>query len=687
MSKKVIKTSVRGLDDSYQPYSGKEGISKTLFTNAKQTDIDTLYNIIKASPEVTGCFQAIIEDIMADEWRFDGSDSAINKVWEFQYKSDFYNILTNAILDLLITGNAYILKLSVDEEKINQVISTLEKNLAKNLGVVSKQQLEIIKQEYKKPKDLQLLKASTIKINYDETGKILSFKQEVKNNERVYLPKDIIHLTTMNIGGEVYGFTALEPLISDIATLILAKEYAGKYFENDGIPNFLFKMPEATVDDRNFQALKQELKELKKKEEKFRSLVVTGNVETTQLQKFDKDMEFRQLIQHFTQVVLIALGVPAHRINWTIDVKQVGGAVNRSYEGYYKKISFMQKIFENKLNSQLWTPFNVEMRFNRSYKIDEMREAQIVQILTQVGAVTLEEAREMMGLEKEIPKGTIPVRTGDQNNINFEQDKRQNDEGRINNPNKPDEEMDNKVKDFSEEVMAIKNIYQNKEKSLELKEADIVKKKEEMEKKQTEIDKAKYEMLAQADKVKYEMLAQADKAKSEMLTQTDKAKSEMLAQAKSEADKVNEQVAIALKNMEEEMNKRLSILQLKNDERAEIMKKDYEAKLKEAIPTSSEVIKIEEFNNLTKKEKKEIIKSVESECIEVNFPHFVRIVEAKVGWMNFDKANILYRETDTEFIMFFSDGMWKYVSRVNKASIDVKAFRVEKLSRAIQIRV
>ena len=411
---KVEKVAhIRGLEEEYVPHSASLGVDKSLFSKEIDVDVETLYNIAKNSPEVSACATAIVEDIMADGWRWVGSKFAKNKAEEFALKAKFYKILTNAILELIFTGDAYILKLSVNEDKMKSICSALTEKIAKTLKVDVKKDTvyELIEQDIKMPKDLQLLKSSTIKINFDETGTITSFEQKVQSKKRVYLPKDIIHLSLFNIGGQPYGFTPIETALSDMATLIFAKEFAGKYFENDGIPYFIFHMPDATPDDRNYKALKEELKAMKKEANKYRSMVITGNVAAEQVNKFNKDMEFAKLIQHFTQIVLMFMGVPAHRVNLTIDVRQVGGAVNRAYEGYYRKLSFIQKVIENSLNMELWDPFNVEMKFNRIYKIDEMREAQIVQILTQAQLITVEEAREMMGLEPDMPKGTIPRAT------------------------------------------------------------------------------------------------------------------------------------------------------------------------------------------------------------------------------------------------------------------------------------
>jgi HK97 family phage portal protein len=450
---KVIKASIRALDEEYIPTATSQGIAKDLFTNEKNVSVDTLYNVLKQSPEVTACIEAIVEDIMADEWKYIGSKSAIEKTKKFVLASNFYKILSNAIYDLLITGNAYILKLSVKEDQIKEILTQLDKSLAKEFGIqMKKEEVMLLTQELTKSiKDLQLIKSSTVKINYDKTGKVLSYQQNVKGETRAYLPKDVIHLSLINIGGEPYGFTPLEPLLSDIATLLFAKDYVGRYFENDGVPNFLFLMPEDNPDSRNYELLKTELKELKKKGDKFRNLALTGKIDVQQLQKFNKDMEFAKLIEHFTQVVLIGMGVPTYRINYTISNQQQGSQVNRAYEGYYKKIGFIQNLLEHQLNKELFSNFLVEMVFNRAYKIDEMREAQIIQILTQVGAITIEEARDMMGMDPEKPKGTEPTKTGDQNNINFAEQKK-TDEGQDNNPKQPDAQLDNKIKSINEEV-------------------------------------------------------------------------------------------------------------------------------------------------------------------------------------------------------------------------------------------
>lgn len=436
--------SIRGFEYEYVPHSGTTGIDKELFTNSGSANVETLYTVLKNSPEVVGCIMAVVEDIVADGLRIDGAVSPKKKTETFISNSRFYKILTNAIIDLLVTGNAYILKLSVDEDKMKSIITSLTKNLAERFNVQLNKELtyEYVKQDMALPKDLQLLKSSTVRINFDETGLVSSYEQQAQGKKRVFKAKDVIHLSLMNIGGQPYGFTPLEPLLSDIATLIYAKEFAGKYFENDGLPGWHFNLPEENPDSRNYKLLKKEIQEMKKSKNKHRILLTTGKLVAEQINKFNKDMEFSKLIMHFTQIILMAMGVPAHRVNLTMEIKGSALELGKVEAGYYKKIAFMQKLIENDLNSELFREFNVKMKFNRGYKIDEMREAQIAQIMSQIGAMTTEEIRERIGLEPKMPSGTTPNSVGDDKAIDFEQDKK-----RIQGRDKPKPiPTDNKVK-------------------------------------------------------------------------------------------------------------------------------------------------------------------------------------------------------------------------------------------------
>jgi len=539
---KITKTAhIRGLDVEYVPHATWGGISKDIFSSEISANIETLYSVVKHCPEANACFLAQMEDIAADYWRFtaltpQGKDvksnknnkSALDKAKKFEIKANYYQIFTDAGWDALVTGNGYILKLKVDKKKIKSIMENLTNYLAKKFKVKMKKGeiVKLLKQEWEDmevPNDLQVLKASTVKINFDKTGQIASYQQKVKGEERVYKPEDIIHLKTNSIGGQPYGYSRLEPLLSDIGTLIFAKEFAGKYFENDGIPYFLFKMLNENPGGRNYKLLKKELRDLKKKDEKYKALVLTGNVEAEQINKFNKDMEFAKLIEHFTINIFVGLGVPPSRVHYVTQQKDTTAQnVGKHETGYYKRIAFIQKNWEFTLNKDLWSLFNVKKTFKRSYKIDEMREAEIIRILTEIGAITIEEARERIGMDPKIPKGTMAKPIGSDKGINEAKDKKR--EQGIDQ--RPKDKIDNKLKSIHKSFM---------------------------------------------------------------------------------------------------------------------------------------------------------------DSIDISFGNFVSVVEHHVGLNNFDKGKVLYIETPEEFVLYFSDGIWKYKTQMKKQGIDSEQFKTEKLRNFIKI--
>lgn len=411
----VIVNKKRGLEPEFVPH-GDMGIDKAIQSGLNNVNVETLYQTIKKSPEVTACMNAIVEDIMSDGWKFEGRQKPKKDAQDFVDKTRFFKKLANIIYDFLITGNGYQAKLSVNEQKFKSLLDRIsQKEVMKKIGLSKKEVKEKMFYEMKqkgvfKPKDLQTLKSSTITIDYDEHGRINNYRQTVSGKSVIFKPDEIIHISQINIGGSVYGFTPLEPLLSDIATLIFGKEYAGKFFENNGIPNLLINLPEAMgTEDRNYQALKEALNEGKKKENKWRAIITTGPTNVEQIQPFTKEMQFVEMIKEFKVTVLMALGVPPERVN---PQKSEGDNKLSDYQGYFKKINFLQRIIEETLNKELFSSFgDVKIRFNRSYKIDELREANIISILVDRGLISVEEAREKIEMERKMD-GKPPKQRG-----------------------------------------------------------------------------------------------------------------------------------------------------------------------------------------------------------------------------------------------------------------------------------
>jgi hypothetical protein len=440
-------------------FNGLES-DKTIWTSEKGITDEVLYEVLKKSPEVVGVIRILINDVLSDKWKFLGSKSAQKTAETTEIETNFYKVLADGLYDLFLTGDMYLLKLRVNKDDFKVVLSS--KIDSNNFLLKSKMEkdklIEYMFENYqeKYPKDfsrtrsLQLLKSSTVRGVYDKNGNVIRYIQRVGLNKVEFSPEDIIHISLANIGGSVTGFTPVMPLLSDIGTLIEGKEYMGKIFEAVN-PPIIYNLPDSTAgeDDRNYQLLRKTLKDLQEKKNKLKSIITTGKIETKEVRQFSQDVEVQLILKQFTSIILFAWGMPAHKVPFVLEKGSL--SPKEADEGYFKQIDHIQNILELKLNKELWSEVNVRMQFNRSYRIDELREANICAIMWDRNAMTIEEGRDRLGLQKEIPTGqTLPIHMKQQsfNFFNPVQDKKiqGGDTTSLEENNNTPQSQDNKVK-------------------------------------------------------------------------------------------------------------------------------------------------------------------------------------------------------------------------------------------------
>ena len=236
---------------------------------------------------------------------------------------------------------------------------------------------------------------STITINHDAV-KVTSYHQRVglshgiadtsgrlipdktgqgTTGQRVWKPKEVIHSRFMQLDGKVYGYTPTFSILPEISTLQLLKDYNGYFFENSGLPDWMFILPHEMANSDHVKALEQSLKDFKGV--KRGNLVFTGEVNPLKLNTM-KDMQFRQLAVYYSAVMAFSFGMPAGRMSTILKLELKGkGEDDLADSSYWRQISSGQDYHETLFNTQLFNPFfNVNIRFNRSYKQDEIREVQ-----------------------------------------------------------------------------------------------------------------------------------------------------------------------------------------------------------------------------------------------------------------------------------------------------------------------
>ncbi len=365
---------------------------QTIYMNRQPEDYSQVLSYIKKSPETLAIFNAIATDISSDgvyfiPYKKQGKKGNIEKAEEFYLKSFFKSEFKAGIIDWLMFGNvawwqgltkADVKEYCKEKLKINFKESFFDEDTSlKAFKHVAWSTMYIMHDETSITYFKQTVGVGEGPI-VDEFGSEIPGKRNaVGHHERLWKPESIIHGKFMNFDGKVYGYTPTFSLLPVISTQILLKDYLGNFFENGGVPDWMFILPEEMANSPNVQKLEQMLQEYKRSVSKHGNMVIPGNVKAEALNKFDKDMEFRALAIYYTAVLAFAFNMPMGRLQSILGMENKSKESSIADESYWRTISEAQDYHENLLNSQFWIPtFGVEMRFKKTYKQDEIRESQ-----------------------------------------------------------------------------------------------------------------------------------------------------------------------------------------------------------------------------------------------------------------------------------------------------------------------
>jgi len=374
----------------------------------RRVEVHDFYSWLKLSPELMGIISAVVDDLMGEQLEWKGSQSAIAQAQAFCKRNHFRKKLYSGLQDMVLIGDGYLGVRILTTNNAKAMISDMKRDAGIH-ETAWRTDLLIEKLRQKSPqvfypRELFVLKATTIKIDYDEHGIVRSYIQKVPGNSKKvkFDPDEVIHLSMNNLGHDVYGNSPNNSCLNEIAILWYAKDYAGMFFQNDGTPDFIHVLPDENPQSANYKKFVKIIREHKKAKNKHKSMVFTGNVESKQLNQFNKDLEFPNLIDVFSQRMLMAWNMPPTRLS---QIKGNYRANIESNEGYYKKINRLQLELEETLNNELFWRFgNVEIRFPRVYKRDETREADIVNRLVGKPVWSVNEGRVYLGkLPKDDP--------------------------------------------------------------------------------------------------------------------------------------------------------------------------------------------------------------------------------------------------------------------------------------------
>lgn len=364
-----------------------------------EVDYNTLWMYFKMSPEVIALITAMVEDILSDGWYLDGQPEDIPKAEEFICRNRLRETLCSFLFDAFVTGDAYLYKTKLAKYEVKSYVENTVKKLSSNNCQITQDGFEIkaddlqnaIWTELKNDADIfsarevNYVPASTMRMFYNpEGGDVIKYIQTVAGKPpRSFAADEIIHFRLLSLDGKMYGFSPLRSITRELDILLNVKDYTRYFFEKGGVPNFLFILKNTNPESDFYKQFQQSLRSYSNLMQRYKSLVVCGDVDAQELGKLDKDMEYRELARYITQVMVMTWGVPANRLSDALVQSGLRGSTTSS-EGYYRKISHYQDIIEDLLNMELLKEYRVKWRFRRTYKQDEVREVQVDKIKSDV---------------------------------------------------------------------------------------------------------------------------------------------------------------------------------------------------------------------------------------------------------------------------------------------------------------
>lgn len=366
----------------------------------RSMDLNALIYWVKRTPECIGIVKRIATDIVT-EIRFYSIASQLtgrpspnfhkkaeDRAMSFWRKNLGKQKLISAVLDWLITGDAYIWKGRITDKDFKEVGI----NCYKNLGIeIKESEIDVskLKNEMKQFLDedpnlvnaIKIVPSSMVRINHDDR-RIINYIQRSKVNPSETLefsPEEIIHAKFLDIDGKVYGFSPMESSWMAIKTINAIQDYNYNYFANGVKPDraWLFEgNPSKEMIDKH----EEQLKKYKSVTSAHGDLIVAGadKIKIETLNEPSESMQHRQLAINSVGRLAFAFNMPADTLSSILGVDVKGTAMGSDIEdaGYNRNIIEAQKYWEMLLNTQLFNEFDVELMFEVTFRQDLIRQIQ-----------------------------------------------------------------------------------------------------------------------------------------------------------------------------------------------------------------------------------------------------------------------------------------------------------------------
>lgn len=347
---------------------------------------EVIYKRVRQSPEAISLAYAVARDIVNLDYEIEylGKSSGKQRRRDAKifWKQEFKQPLVHAVVDALFTGEFYLWKNKISpgniQQKMREVIEQKHDfNYDRSADIASKAAIRVIDADDEgvfSVRDIRHVPSSTIDHDINKYGDIKNYIQGRSGDEDIELdPDKVVHYQFMKLNGGTYAFPVARSILSEMDMVANVKDFNGIRFDNAGVANKMFKLPEDGPDSKNYKLLKNTVKKYRNNRDKFRDMVLTGEVEVEDMHDM-QDMDFKELITHMVQTMAMLWQVPPERAQM-----QIGGGTGASRstfgnEGYYNNIYFHGKQIEALINKEVFEEeFNCRIHFKNPNVREEIR--------------------------------------------------------------------------------------------------------------------------------------------------------------------------------------------------------------------------------------------------------------------------------------------------------------------------
>lgn len=373
--KPLLNATFTGFGGNNSFLAGFGGISK---------EKQQFWRWFKGRPELNSPVAARVDDTIKPVvfYTKDGRPLGRNKRIEAEtfWQNNFMDERLKSIwFDALVTGDGFGYKAGLSKR---QVRATLNKAISKlDLPEVLVKELrdEFLKknidEETRKTRVFDYIASSTMEVINDSTD-ILGYVQTVNSERRPFNKDEIVQFSLSNVDGRVDGYSPVASLSSELILLWFIKENMLAYMRNNGVPKKMFTLLDEMANSRNHQYLIQQLESFGAVQNRHGNLLLTGKIDVVDLEDKLKDMEYEKLAKYVTGNIAYALRVPASRLPYNLDGSAKSDAGGLAEAGYWSMIESDQRKIETLLNTQVFFAMGIQVKFEKKYKIDDLRETQ-----------------------------------------------------------------------------------------------------------------------------------------------------------------------------------------------------------------------------------------------------------------------------------------------------------------------